>query len=307
MKKILLASAFLTATAFMFSSCLKDKGFENNQYGINDPDTQPPGVGFPESSKSNNGFAVNSVATPQTIFAPFININSGKPASSDVHVTLTLDPTIVTAYNTANGTALTVPTAGQYTIASLSFTIPAGQTHVIVPIVIPNASLLSLTTTYALGFKIASVDGGYLIASNQQKVLISWSVKNQYDGIYNMKGFVLRAGDASLSGVTGPAERSLVTTGAYSVRMAENHGWSQASGPAGIAATVSNPTYTVNPANNTVLISSDGGTFPAGMQNEPGYPSRWDPATKTFYVSSVWSDFVSRRMTDTLTYLRPRP
>lgn len=305
MKKLLLASALFTAMIFMFSSCLKDKGFNNGLYGINDPDTQPPGIGFPEASNSNNGFAINSLSTPQTILAPMVNLFSGKPAESDVHVVLQLDNSIVTAYNTANGTAFVVPTAGQYTINTLNVTIPAGQRNVFVPIVIPNASSLSLTTTYALGFKLVSTDGGYTIAGNMSKVLISFSIKNQYDGIYSIKGFIYRAGDPVLSGiVTG--ERSLATTGAYSVRMVENHLWADGSN-SGIAATVSNPTYTVNPATNGVLITSDGGAFPGGMMNDPNYNSRYVPATRTFYVSSVWSNLTDRRMTDTLTWLRPRP
>jgi len=41
MKKILSTTTLIIALSVAFTSCLKDKGFENNEYGINDPDTQP--------------------------------------------------------------------------------------------------------------------------------------------------------------------------------------------------------------------------------------------------------------------------
>ena len=56
MKKISITLALFTAMAFAFTGCLKDKGFENGEYGINDPDTQPPGVGFQFGSKSRNDY-----------------------------------------------------------------------------------------------------------------------------------------------------------------------------------------------------------------------------------------------------------
>ncbi|MBL0130553.1 MAG: hypothetical protein IPP43_05085 [Chitinophagaceae bacterium] len=52
MKRILITTTLFAALAVLFTSCLKDKGFDNGTYGINDTDTQPPGVGFPLSAKS---------------------------------------------------------------------------------------------------------------------------------------------------------------------------------------------------------------------------------------------------------------
>src|SRR5690348_16563785 len=108
MKKILLASSLFTAMGFMFTSCLKDKGFENGTYGLNGV-TDHPAVGMPEAAKAINAFAVNALATPQTLNTPFINLLADAPAASDVHVVLALDNTLVTAYNTANGTSLVIP------------------------------------------------------------------------------------------------------------------------------------------------------------------------------------------------------
>ena len=54
MKRIFLASALLATMGLFLTGCLKDKGFDNHEYGINDPDTQPPGIGFPLGAKAKN-------------------------------------------------------------------------------------------------------------------------------------------------------------------------------------------------------------------------------------------------------------
>src|SRR5690348_12738432 len=105
MKKIILGSALFAAMGLTMTSCLKDKGFENGTYGLNGI-TDKPAVGFPEGSRSINGYSVNALATPQTVNAPMVNLLADQPASQDVHVVLQLDPSIVTAYNLANNTSL---------------------------------------------------------------------------------------------------------------------------------------------------------------------------------------------------------
>lgn len=46
MKRIKSLSLLLVAIAIAGTGCLKDKGFDNHEYGINDPDGSPAGVGF---------------------------------------------------------------------------------------------------------------------------------------------------------------------------------------------------------------------------------------------------------------------
>jgi hypothetical protein len=87
MKKILLASVLFTAVSFMVAGCLKDKGFENNEYGINDPDKQPAGVGFPFGVKPKNDVGLDVSASAQTVNGlVFVNLESGNPAPQDVTV-----------------------------------------------------------------------------------------------------------------------------------------------------------------------------------------------------------------------------
>ena len=44
MKKITLLA--LAAITMVSTGCLKDKGFENQEYGIKDPSSSPAGIGF---------------------------------------------------------------------------------------------------------------------------------------------------------------------------------------------------------------------------------------------------------------------
>ena len=323
MKKILLASSLFAAMGFMFTSCLKDKGFENGEYGLNGV-TDRPGVGFPEAAKAINAFAVNALSTPQTINAPFVNLLADAPASSDVHVVLALDNTLVTAYNTANGTSLVIPTAGQYTISSLTVTIPAGSRFAQLPIVIPNAASLNLSNTYALGFRIVSVDGGYNIASNLSKVLLSISVKNAYDGIYEyVTGQVIRytgpgtpAGDA-LSGALTSAlpDVYFATSGATSCNIQGPGGvgvgisWANGQGVAGIDGLF----MSVNPATNAVTM---GATTNATLVNFAGFGgygppavNTYDPATKKIHISMRWvsTSPAYREYEAILQYIAERP
>src|ERR1700741_178994 len=128
MKKLLSTSLLLAAMAFAFTGCLKDKGFDNHTYGINDPDTQPPGVGFPLGTSAKYTVGLDAgVATLQAINnVIFINILGGIPAKSDVQVTLQLNDALRTAYNTATGSNIVLFPAAFYSIPTLTVTLPAG-------------------------------------------------------------------------------------------------------------------------------------------------------------------------------------
>ncbi len=168
-----------------------------------------------------------------------------------------------------------------------------------------NTSLIDLSHRNGLGFTITSISGVGKISSNYFSRGVEITLNNQYDGIYLLRGYILRAGDASATGWVGPKEITLATNGPSSVRYVQSHGWANQA-TIGIAGSVSNPTYTVAP-DNSVTITSDGGAFPAGLGNLAPFNSRYDPATKTFYAYATWSGGAgNREMKDTLVYLRPR-
>jgi hypothetical protein len=302
MKRVFLFISAFAIMVVLFSSCLKDKEFQNGTYGINEPGSQSKGVGFPEAVNEINRFAVKGISTPQTILAPFIDILTDAPPSTDVHVVLEIDNSIVTRYNLANGTSLNIPNASQHMISSLTVTIPAGQRFAKLPIVVPNATILSLTSTFALGFKIKSVDEDYRIASNLREVLVAWSVKNDYDGIYSIvSGQVTRylspgvmSNDAN-SGPLGPNlhDLELSTAGPNTVSLPN-------AVPGGLPWAASNSyvsgiggfTIDIDPSTKAVTCAS---TENLTLANWAGHQNKYDPATKTFYLAFRWNPATTTR------------
>jgi len=306
MKKIFLISSFLTASVIFLAGCLKDEGFDNQEYGINDPDTQPPGVGFPLASKTNNKntIGLNFVATSQTINdILYINLETGNPASSDVHITLKIDTMKVLAYNALPGTTDLKPLLpSQYQIAT-TVTIPAGARNVQIPIVFPNASALNPNLLYGLDVTIESVDGGYKIAENLKTLLLEFTIKNAYDGYYNTKGEAYHPSFGvyqwNTEGVFACGNGfSLVTSGSNSVDLLP--GQPLYSGGITYFSAVL-PRFTVNTTTNKVTITTTNSTV---FDQYPAYDSRYDPATKTFFIKYGWSG--TRIATDTFTFCGPR-
>jgi Domain of unknown function (DUF1735) len=298
MKKIIFASLLLTGLSAVFTGCLKDKGFENNEYGINDPDTQPPGVGFPFGSKAKSDFGLDVSASAQSVAGlVYVNLESGTPAKSAVAVTLTNNSTaLIAAYNTANnltGTSavLAMPTA-LYTVP-LALTIPAGGRNVQTSISVSNTTGLDANRAYAIGLTITAVDGGYKIADNLKNLFIVFSVKNAYDGKYTLRGkFHHPTGANPPANFTTTVE--MQTTGPSTVKMY----WPLAglfASPISFGGSLNSfgtqePEFAVNTATNAVLVTNSNAAGVVYAMSATGfgalpYNHRWDPATKTFFAS----------------------
>ncbi len=298
MKKISMA-CFTAGILFAGTGCLKDKAFDASEYGINRPENSPLGVGFPESANKINVTAIESSATPTLLKLALVNLLSDSPAEQDINVTLVRDTSISGAYNRDPATVNPVTEFDAADISStFKVTIPKGQRTAFLQVTLPNSAALDLTQTYAMGLKIASADGGAIIASNQQKVLVGVAIKNPYDGVYENRSYTLRSGDPARTGVAAPYEIGLVTSGAYTVQSDALHRWADGSGIG-----ITYPIFTIDPATNAVTVSASGFT----VIDAPGYVNRYDAATKTIYAAFTWGAGPSSRLAlDTLKYLRPR-
>jgi hypothetical protein len=145
-------------------------------------------------------------------------------------------------------------------------------------------------------------DGGGQKISNYKTILLNIQAKNQYDGTYSVKGSVLRVNGGVPDVVLGGPYKSglttvLSTTGANTVAYTQT--WANGSEAGGV-----NPLqFAVDPATNKVTVST---VVNPTLANDPTYNNRYDPATKTFYLSYTWSTPGTRGATDTLTYVGPR-
>lgn len=324
MKKIVLASVLFAALGFGLAGCLKDKGFENHEYGINDPDTQPPGVGFAFGNRSKTDYGLDVSASPQQVEnIVFINLFTGTAPTSDVQVTLIDNTTaLLTAYNTATGSSI-LPLPTNLWSVPMTVTIPAGSYNATVPITVSNTTSLNPNLQYAVGLTISAITGGYNIASNLDDLLIVFGVKNKYDGKYTMRGQFYHP---SLQPDFGPHvfQVEAHTSGPNSVKIfwplvgGYNTPLTSGGGPACCFA-AQEFGININPSTNaaTPVNVAVGATIvydPILSHAGNTYNNRWDDAQKIFYTAFGYSlsgsgtviPGVSRGWIDTLIRTGPR-
>jgi len=279
------------------SSCLKNENLQPDFSGTT------PAVELPVASPTGDG-SVNSLSTSLTqsdtpsTYSFYVNYAASSTKATDIKVTLGVNPAVIDNYNAAHADnqPLVIMPASAYTMPTI-VTIPAGQRRVEVPI---TAVSKLLDPNFSYGIPVTITDAsGEVISKNFASLVIRVSVKNQYDGKYSYKGYIFREGDLVLSGFFKGLTSNLETNGANGLNF-PNPVWSNGTGVGGIGGL----TINVDPATNKVTMKSKDN---ATLGNTPGYDNRYDPATKTFYLSFKWGVSPSSRLTtDTLTYTGPR-
>lgn len=213
-------SAFLFLVGFAFSSCLKDKDYNNRltQSVRNGGNQKIIEIQLTATSTDNFLFtAFDAVNHDTTINLIPVVLASPEVASEDINVTLVAKPSLVSDYNTANGTAYAVPPSSMFTILNPGnvVTIPRGQRVGYLKVKLKTSDFLG--QDWALGFAIASVDKpGYLISGNLNQGIFAFGIKNKWDGHYLMTGTLV---DLAVPAITAqsPIEVDLETDGGSSV------------------------------------------------------------------------------------------
>lgn len=315
MKRLSITTALGAMLLVLGTGCLKDKGFENGQYGLNVQDIKA--VAFPNADKSPQGYGLDVSASAQTVNGLFaVTLETSGVAEADITVNLTNTSGTaaagdIKAYNDANGTSVQVFPAALYTVPA-SVTIPAGQKFVKFPFVAINTTSLNPNLAYGIAVTISSASNGYQVASNMNKMLIIFSVKNKYDGRYNLTGYHNR------TPYTYPyqTEMNLETTGPTTVAFI----WPEVGGPGhpiGIGpgnqlswygATVA-PFITFDPA--TDLVSAVANSSPAGppitlFTGAGSRLSKFNPVTRQVTVDWNYNGNPLRAFFDDMAYLGPR-
>jgi hypothetical protein len=279
MKRKINLSIACAALAIALTGCLKDKGFENGEYGV--PVVEKKAVSLPQSVNGSVGAGIFSIAEPQTIAAPVFALEAINPLSSDVNVQFALKPSLVAA-----DTNLTLLPADKYQI-NLSGKIKAGKYNDTLQIIIPDASDLDPTQTYALGLELVSADNGCQIAANMKEVLIKIVIKNIYDADYTSNGYFYHPTAAR---TIEDLHKTAATVGPNSVLV-----------DLGDLGPDYQAIFTIDPVTNELSITpGNSGTPPLVMFSvglpaaTPGYTAQWarsaecnntyDPVTKSFKV-----------------------
>jgi Domain of unknown function (DUF1735) len=103
------------------SSCLK-----NGNYNI-DFSSVAPSVDLPLAAANSNGVVPFTFQAGSNTFPVYADLASPAVLSSSTTVTLIVDSAYLNSYNTANGTSYTLLPDSDYSVSTLSLTIPAGK------------------------------------------------------------------------------------------------------------------------------------------------------------------------------------
>lgn len=232
--------------------------------------------------------------------------NTTDPAPADISVYLTKVDAVIAEYNTTNFTTYAPVSSGQIGI-SFDLTKPVvikkGSRVGSFPVQI-NTAKLGFTQQWAVGLGILKADGAE-INDLQSKLLLDLTALNTYDGYYQTKGAAYHPTYGNYvwnsNGVFPCGSGfALTTAGQYAVDLNPGQPLQNGTNLSYFSAVV--PRFTVNPTTNKVTITSTIGT--TIFVDYPSYDSRYDPATKTFYVKYGWSS--DRIATDTFTFCGAR-
>jgi hypothetical protein len=287
------------AAILIVSSCLKDNIGEDWTASLKGKMYAQ----FPTNGLQS--FTIAPTANDQN-FKFLINIATDAVPTSDITLTLAIDADAMAANNLAMHAADTsikwsYELYPAFTLIDQTVTIKAGTRNAYVHVKVSRADTIRLTAKYMVPISITEATGGVIIAANMKTVLYSLPIANKWEGTYKMKGTILRAGDNVLSGYYKGRTYKLGTNGPNSVLLNKGMAWadSETDYAGGIAQWV----ITISEPANTITVSD---ATNAAVTADPAYPNRYDPATKTFYMSVYWgSGPTNRATTDTLVYSGP--
>ncbi|WP_166437000.1 BT_3044 domain-containing protein [Niastella caeni] len=263
------------------TGCLKDNAYEDHEIQSNRPiDGQPSVIELKVSANNLTRFVTLAFAnsTKDTVvnLVP-VTLATNGAAGEDINVTVGLRPSLVTDYNTGNGTAYDVPTPSMFSLVNNGVvTIPKGSNVGYLQIKMVPADFIG--HDWAIGFVINSIDkSSYTISGNLSTAVVAVATKNQYDGLYDAAGFFVHP---TVPRAFGFESQKVKTYNANTV--------TKALGDLGDATPIN---ITVN-ADNTVTITpgpgASGSTALVGNYldpTRPAYNNTYNPATKTFMLS----------------------
>ncbi|HEY0731198.1 MAG TPA: DUF1735 domain-containing protein [Chitinophagaceae bacterium] len=250
--------------------------------------------------------------------------NSNAELNKPVTVTITLDQAAIDAYNDDNGTSFELLPDSIFTIGN-EFTKVGDNTYqtTFAPgefgkdfVINLNGSKWDLAHVYAMPFKIEN-SGGLAISSEMGESFAQISIKNKYDGVYEVTGSMT---DLAVATITGyyPLEWDLVTSGENQVTVVDNV---YLGIPGHIISSGGSLSYygsfglvvNFDPVTNKITSITNYYGQPSGNGRsavlDPTGENSYDPATKTIKIKyNMLQPGTTIRTTfdETWTFVRPR-
>jgi len=175
-----------------------------------------------------------------------------------------------------------------------------------------NGALLDPNANYAMAYTITNPGNGAATATTQKDVIVLFTIKSQYDGVYSFEAGsqvirytngVPNTGDALMGTLVGQPNRSLITIDGTTLSLTPI--WASGGGVAGIDGL----RLKIDPATNQVTMSATGNNT---LRNIAGKPNDYDPITRTFRLNFEWWTAgtvtpPTREITMNLKYVGKRP
>lgn len=310
----------LLILTLMFSSCIKKEVTPLGDEGK----TFVKILGGGNTATETNNF-IDFVPSSQKILAVDFRRDAANNSDLNKQVTITIKDDTA-AVRAANPDYVDFP-AAWYTLESdavktggiggtYTLTFNPGEFAKQIYLVIPDATVMSPSSTYAMGFTITGADNGGTIG-NAKSTVVTIGAKNAYDGVYeDAFTFFHPAGNPGYTGDV--VEVHMITTGSNTCKIYfPDFGgfYNPIFYNGGITAFgAQEPAYTVDPATNAVTVQNAYVGAVTFYTMAPGFNSRYDPATRTYYVKfgygydpgGIFNPAASREWTQTLRYLRSR-
>ena len=219
MKKYFKIISFMSLVVFL-SSCLKDKNYDEGRTG-NDLSQAGKIIELAIANNPANGRTVGLAFIDQVITPEFVTVRLAANDVAQEDIKVTLDTTgaraFIDTFNAKFSLAIEKLPNAFFTFPNgLVVTIPKGEREATLKIK-TNAIQFNTSTTYALWFKIVSIDKpGYIISGNYGSYFTQVGAKNKYDGKYTVTGTFVDLTNATFTG-NYPFQYQLITTGANSV------------------------------------------------------------------------------------------
>lgn len=302
--KLMITYSLFIALAASFTSCVKDD------------------VSNKLTTEGKTIFKVLEAPENKLYFLPFSDVKkvdlfslrkeapSATALNTPTTVKLTISPTLISDYNTANGESFEPLPDSLFTLdpsyvkssaTTYTTTFNAGDfaKEFIISL---NGAKWNLAHKYAVGVTIADVSGN-VISAEQSKIVALVSIQNQWAGSYTSNGYLYHPSAPRPITALG---KDVVTAGPSSVTV--DLGDLGASGYKAL--------LTIDPATNNVTVTAApgaaGGTyymFSSGLPNaNPGYTPAWSgsascnntysPSTKSFYLRYGYLGGTGYRVTE---------
>jgi hypothetical protein len=233
--------------------------------------TNPAGAIYPV-------WTTTTEIVPSFTFEQEISFSGPNGNSSDIDLTLAVDPVALDEYNNQmtldlHGATYELMPSTHFEFTDVTATIPAGQTRTSISItVFPEE--FDLTKNFALPIRIVSASKG-VVSAHFSVAILAVVIKNKYDGVYEIMG-----GSITRNSAAGP---DLVLGGNYEedleIEFATINGtacgwaplWKDGSGVGGVGGT----NTVVNEATNLTTTTATGN---ASLKNTAATINEYYPA-----------------------------